>query len=498
MAETGQILTTLRRVWWLILLGPLVAGFAGYYYSDSQNRQYESTSEILVRQLGGLGASTRIDVTISRQLAESFAAQFLSSAVIQRASADTDGAISPEEFKKLVTVNVPSSGQIISVTARYPDPETAALIVNSVSRAFIDNSDQSFLVELARLESLASARGITDIDPLIAQLASTNADLQIISDAVPNLEAVAPRPRRVAIAAALLGLLITATMVAVLEYWRDLIPDPDSLEDIFGLPSLGAIQMERGSSTLALTDTKLTNPRAESYGYVIANIKYISQTKAAKIFLVTSPRARDGKSVIVANLAYAAALAGLNVTIVDADMRRPSLHNYIKNTGTIIGLTDFITNPKTNYEDILVKLEPPLSTSGKANAILGGTFNSNHHALLANPRLAELIDTARANSDLVFIDSPAVLAVSDALSLARMCHAIILVANHRSGKRSELRKSLRALRRVDKPIIGIISNQVIFPKTNLDYYYYDYKINASTDNVSKWRSLSQIIRRRNS
>ena len=169
----------------------------------------------------------------------------------------------------------------------------------------------------------------------------------------------------------------------------------------------------------------------EAFKVLRNNLQYsLVSYDSAKIIVVTSPEKGDGKSTVSANLAKSLALAGKNVIIIDADLRRPSLHRKL---GTIngIGLVDIIVG-ENRLIDALIDIEK------KLYAITSGKTTTNPAELLMSKRVANIIDELKQKFDYIIIDTPPINVVSDALPLLSLSNGVILVAKYRKTKKTWL------------------------------------------------------------
>ncbi len=195
----------------------------------------------------------------------------------------------------------------------------------------------------------------------------------------------------------------------------------------------------------------------------------------APVLLVTSPDPSSGKTYLTENLAKAFARDGWQVMAVDADLRRPMLHQRL---GLPLqpGVTDVIgaARPTMNglpKQDVPIP-EGATERGGELKMLSAGAPTSDSTEVLATSRMAEMIKTLAANHRLVLLDSPPVLGVADAAILSRYADAVVVVIDAKRSKRRSAKRAVQALRSVDAPLIGVVFNSA--PKGEGGYYGYGY------------------------
>ncbi|MCR1951314.1 CpsD/CapB family tyrosine-protein kinase [Clostridium sp. DSM 100503] len=202
----------------------------------------------------------------------------------------------------------------------------------------------------------------------------------------------------------------------------------------------------------------------EAFKVLRNNLQYsLVSYDSAKIIVVTSPEKGDGKSTVSANLAKSLALAGKNVIIIDADLRRPSLHRKL---GTIngIGLVDIIVG-ENRLIDALIDIEK------KLYAITSGKSTTNPAELLMSKRVANIIGELKQKFDYIIIDTPPINLVSDALPLLSLSNGVILVAKYRKTKKKELLKAAKTIKNTSNNLLGVVLNSVEVEEKGYYTYY---------------------------
>lgn len=205
------------------------------------------------------------------------------------------------------------------------------------------------------------------------------------------------------------------------------------------------------------------SPVAEAYRSLRTNLEFSSLDEPLRTMVVTSPAPEAGKSTTLANLAVTIGQAGKQVTLVDCDLRRPSLHE-IFDVSNSAGLTSVMLDDTQSA--------PPLRETGVAGLklLVSGPLPPNPAELLGSRRMADLIKTLREQADMVLFDAPPVIAVTDAAILASQVDGVLLVLNAGVTKRDHAKRAKVALDKVNARIVGTVLNNVKLDTSLYGYY----------------------------
>ncbi len=260
-----------------------------------------------------------------------------------------------------------------------------------------------------------------------------------------------------------------------LENLDDVLTTPDQLLGVTHLPVLAAIPVSRNSPGKAVAGhqssahvesslliTKPNDPIAESYRGLRTSIQMSGATDAMRTLLVTSPLGGDGKTTVCYNLAVAFAQQGKRVLLIDADMRKARLHHPAK-ISKMPGLSDILA---TGWTGDAAKRHSEISN---LSFIPAGTTPPMPAELLGLPRFDQLLDELSQHFDLVLIDSPPVLLVTDALILSTKLYGTIVVVRSGVTSRTVFSRALEGLARSDGRKIGIVLNSI--NTSSVEYYY---------------------------
>jgi polysaccharide biosynthesis transport protein len=287
-------------------------------------------------------------------------------------------------------------------------------------------------------------------------------------------------PRNLAFAL-VLGLTSGIGLAFLLENMDNTVRTTEQAQIISGLPALGMIPMgskngmdAAGKKLLTLTSSReavelVTQARpqsqmAESYRALRTSLLLSNSGTPPKIIMITSARPQEGKTTTSINTAIVLAQKGVRVLLIDADLRRPSIHKTL-GMGPRSGLSNVLTGSVT-LEHAITR-SPILSN---LFVLPAGTPPPNPAELLASSNMRDLLTDLRDKYDHIVIDTPPTLSVTDAVVLSQRVDAIILVIRSSKTTKQALRRSRDILMQVNARITGVLLNAVDL--TSPDYYYY--------------------------
>lgn len=271
------------------------------------------------------------------------------------------------------------------------------------------------------------------------------------------------------IIAFIFGLVCAAAAVALKEILDDAIRSPDDVEKKLGLPLLGLIpKIKDGGISVELADRR--SGVSEAFRSLVTNLRYSMATGLPRVLAVTSARESEGKSTTGLVIATNIAMLGKKVLIVDADLRRPTLHHNVQDKSSS-GLTDVLTGQKS-FDEVVHQVEdlPTLSY------VTGLPIPPDPALILAGEGLATFLTEARGRFDLVLLDCPPLLGLSDTALLARHADGVLFLIDASSFHRGAVKAALRRLALVNANVLGVVLNRFT-PKSggdDYDYYAHNY------------------------
>lgn len=537
--EPTYYLRLFRKWLWLILVVAIAAGGLGFMYRSSLPAVYTAETTIAI---GGFIQSPNPDSSEIRtglELAQTYAELITTYSVLQATADKLKLDLGADEIGGMVSTRIIADTSLMVVSVRYTDPVLAADIANELAQQLILNSPTNLTpeqqnqialaneqigrlneqVEQSRIQleqidvQLAATTDSTEIaslneqrNALISQTNQASATIAQFSDTIANLQQRTNsldivEPARIptspsgsgvlntTILAALAGAFLASGAVIVKEHLNDTIRTTEEAAQTLALPVLGAIvrygkpkdnYQERLITQLAL----MVSPVSEGYRAIRTNLLFSSDYENKKVYLVTSAGPGEGKSVTTANLAVSMALAGMRVLLIDADLRRPKVHE-IFGLNNDFGLTTLLfasQNEKmvaVNGSQIQVpdRMTECLQDTHvpKLRVITSGFIPENPVEILGSILMKRWVENLRSsnNVDIVLIDTPPCLALSDSVVLAANTGAeVIMVIDAGRTRRDGAIKAKEQFSNVDITVKGVIVNRVN-PKDEV-YYGYGY------------------------
>jgi len=304
-------------------------------------------------------------------------------------------------------------------------------------------------------------------------IAQPKKPIEIHERAEKSLKAAKPNvPLNLALGA-IVGLGFGIGLAFFLEYLDTSVKSLDDVESYLGVPVLAVIPKDVG----VLHKQSGISPDAEAYRILRTNIEFNRKSADANAVTVVSGGAGEGKSTTLVNLAYVCAQGGYNTLMIDGDLRRPKLHTFF-DINNSVGLTNYLTT-ELALEDVI--LQTPVDNlyfmpSGILPADAAGILNSR--------RMSELITDVKNRFDLVLIDSPPILGVSDASVLASEVDLTMIVIQHRKLPRSMLMRVKQAIENVGGNLLGVVLNNVDIRSDSQYQYYTSYYTYYSPTNLA--------------
>lgn len=209
------------------------------------------------------------------------------------------------------------------------------------------------------------------------------------------------------------------------------------------------------------------SPVSEAYRSLRTNIQFSSVDSDLKTIMVTSASPGEGKSTTTSNLATTYAQAENRVLLIDADLRKPTAHHTF-HCSNRLGLTNVLTKQSPVEEAIVETFVPNLYL------MPSGVVPPNPAELLASNRMKTLLDELKVQFDIIIVDTPPVLAVTDSQILATISDGVVLVVDSGKVKIAQAQKAKEKLEHVNAKILGVVINNVKRGQQDEYYYYYYY------------------------
>ena len=485
-------LVTLRRQKWWVAVFVLLGLAVSLALSLTEAKQYSATAQLLVQSSGGVTVGsmpqpvTTTDVQTDLQLATS-------APVVKAVHAEL-GSTPGISTSEVAQTNV------IALTAIASSPARAALVANTYAKAFVAQTQNADIANVTAAQTQLQAQigslnqqimsledrpsAASQLSALVNQqavLKEEAAQLQVngalatsgvefVTPAQPPASPSSPKPVQDALLGLAAGLMLGLGAAFLRDSLDDTLTSKDSAERLGKAPVLAMVPMvsswkKRRRSAVAVSSDPIS-PAAEAYRSLRTSVQFARQAHELRCLLVTSPASAEGKTSTLANLGAVFAQSGERVVLVSADLRRPQLGELF-GVDEKPGLTSVLRGERT-LEQALQQVE-----GYDGLWVLGaGAVPSNPAELLNGPGTRQLFATLRENFDLVLVDSPPVLPVTDALVLSAYADSTLLVVAAGQTRRNQLQRTAERFAQGKAPVVGIVLNEVT--KENGYGYGYGY------------------------
>ena len=339
-------------------------------------------------------------------------------------------------------------------TARKSDQEKATR-----SRPYYDAKRK-----LDELQSIAKALNVK----ISAETVNLNLPKTTIVEITDRADATTLKPVRpnkplnIALGV-IVGLIVGVGLAFFIEYLDTSVKTIDDVERALQSPVLGVIPQNVGR----ILDEGDESPHAEAYRVLRTNLLFTRKDEKLNSLAVVSAGAGEGKSITVFNLATVFAQSGQRVIIVDSDLRRPTLHKFMR-VNNSIGLTNYLLKQNT--------LEEVIQTSSLATLdfMASGKLPSSSMGILSSAQMKALIQELKLRYDFVFFDSPPIMGVSDASILASEVDMTLQVIQYRRYPQPMNIRAKQMIEKVGGNLMGIVLNNINMSQDESYYYYSGY------------------------
>jgi capsular exopolysaccharide synthesis family protein len=287
--------------------------------------------------------------------------------------------------------------------------------------------------------------------------------VEIIDVAEPNRRPVSPNLFMNVLLSIFVGLGAGVGLAYFIEYLDTSIKTADDVERILGLPVLGLIPQK----VRPLIEEGPDSEHAEAYRVLRTNLAFTEGGSHRGAFCVLSGGAGEGKSTTVFNLAFVCAQQGEKVLLIDADLRRPVQHS-ILGVSNRFGLTNVLLRDVPVEEAIKATSVPNL------HFLPSGRLPRTSLGVLDPKRIGELVASLKTKYDVVLIDTPPLVGISDSSIIAKETDGAILVVQYRKYPREMLNKAKQMIESLGVPVVGAVLNNINVMRDDYYYYYHSY------------------------
>ncbi len=474
-----------RRKWWVICAA--VAGVAASLaVALTQAKQYSATAQLLVQPSSQASATgtTLQPVTPTEVQTE---LQLITSAPVQALVQRRLGSHPPVSAFQVAQTNV------ISITAIAATAPRAARIANTYAQAFATYQETVATATMTAAEAqvrsqirsisaqIVSLKGHSGTSPEVAALRNQEAVLkeqysqlqvagaeaaagsaaggvELVTPAQPPAAPSSPKPVQDTLLGLLAGLIAGVGAAFLRHNLDEAVTSKDAAEQLGGSPVLGLVPMvtswKRRSQAIVVSTSRPTSSAAESYRSLRTSLQFARQGHDLRTILVTSPTSSEGKTSTLANLGAVFAQAGERVVLVSGDLRRPRIGQFF-GVDEAAGLTTILLAGQP-----LKQVLQQVDGYDRLWMLACGPVPPNPAELLSQRTTHDIFDALRDEFDLVLIDSPPVLPVTDAMVLSSYADGTLLVVAAGQTRRADLQRASEKFSQAKVPLLGIVLNEV--------------------------------------
>lgn len=453
-----------RLVWrrkWLLLAIVIAIPVAVYAVSSLLPKTYQSSATIHVEATAG--ASTLFSNVSSKS--DTDEVQTLSGTTVVGRRAARILGLPPTDAKGLLshisvapTNPAETDSNFLTFTAQASDPDEAASIANAFARAVaqtrttnaIRNIDRTITTLEKQLDSRAGDEASEDA--IAAQLqelrglrATQAGTTTIVEVATPASTPISPRPKRNTAIALILSLLIAAALAPLLDRLDRRIREPGEMEELLDAPVLAMIPDDAFPGHPPGLHVR------ESFQTLRASLTYFNVDRSLSTLVVASPIQQDGKTTVAVNLALAYALDERDVVLIDGDLRRPQVATRL-GKDVEFGLDSVLVGERT-LDETLVNID---AGAGRLRILPGAAPPPNPAVMLGSQRMRTLLAELSEQVDMVVIDTPGLLAVSDAIPLFSQVAGNVIVSRLNKTPKDAVSRAKQVIESAGGTVLGSV------------------------------------------
>ncbi|WP_144795947.1 polysaccharide biosynthesis tyrosine autokinase [Microbacterium paludicola] len=443
--ELSDYIRILRKNWLVILATTLIGLAAAAGYSLTRTPMYESQAVVFVQsQAGGTAAELQQGSNFAQSRITTYVSLVREPVVMNPVITQLGLDMSASELATKVDSSSPLNSTLIEITVQDREPAQAAEIANALG------------------DSLAAA--VERIDTPAGQDASP-IKLTRVRDALASHAPVSPKVPINLVVGVLVGLAVGLGVAVLRTVLDNRVRSPRDIEALTNRPLIGAIPHDpKTKERPIILQADPHNPRSEAFRALRTNLQFL-EMDGGHTFVITSSIPAEGKSTTTINLAIALADSGKRVALLDTDLRKPKVAEYLGIEGGT-GLTDVLIG-RARVTDVL------LPWGGRSLYVLpSGKIPPNPSELLGSERMQKLLEALAQEFDVVLCDAPPLLPVTDAAVLSRATSGAIMVVAVGRTTTSQLDGALEALETVGSKVAGLVMTMV--PTRGADAYTYGY------------------------
>lgn len=461
-----QYSQALKKFWWAVLIPAVLIGALGAFRTLRTDPIYRGSVTFFVRTTGDVNSNSQFagDQFAQRRV-NSYVALLSTERMAQMILDATDLDLTTRQIAKMISASGDINTVLLTATVTAESEKLAEVVSQAISTEFVNLVDQ---VENSGTDGSA-------------------VNVEVVSGP-QTVKIVASRYSSTVILGAV-GLLVGLGLALVLELSDTAVRSDEQAVALSAGPVLGRIPLDKNAEIVPLiTDSDQFSARSEAFRQLRTNLQFVNIDKAVQVLAVTSSIPAEGKTSVSANLGVTMAAAGYQVLVIEADLRRPKLASLF-DLERSVGLTDVLTGR--------AEVGQVLQTWGSTGVTVlpGGEIPPNPSELLGSDAMLHLLTKLRTKFDMIILDLPPLLPVTDAAVAATRSDGVLLIIRHGKTSRQQVAASVEALSVVGAPIVGSALTRTPVKSSRYATYEYTYAPENTAMDRSKL-SLSVLRRSR--
>ena len=442
--ELKDYIRVIRKRWQIIVAVMLVVVAGAAVATALSPNVYQAQTQLFVSTSGGSDSSALLSgSSFTQQRVLSYANVITTPKVLDPVIEALQLKTTAAKLGDQITATVPLDTVVIAVDVTNADPRVAAQIADAVGKQFTKT--------VADLESVTTGQ-------------SSPVKVTIVSVPTVPTAPISPKPTRNLALGVVLGLLLGLGLALLRDLLDTTIKSEKDCAEVTDATVIGGIGFDpEAAKNPLIVEVGPHSPRAEAFRTLRTNLQFVDAANHPRSIVFTSSVPTEGKTTTTANLAITMAAAGARICVVEGDLRRPRLLEYMGMDGSV-GLTNVLIG-QAELGDVLQQF------ADSSLYVLGaGAIPPNPSELLGSASMIATLKELEFRFDVVIIDTPPLLPVTDAAVLSTIAGGTVVIVGAGRVDRDHLSRSLQSLETVQARVLGLVLNMI--PTQGPDGYYY--------------------------
>lgn len=428
--DLRSYLRAIRKYWWIVVLVTVLGAGGGLLRNEQATPLYASKVTFFVSTPSESSTTAFNSDQFAQRRANSYAGVLTSDRLGELIIASSGLPMTPGQVAREIKASVQLNTVLLTATVTDPSPDRALKIATAISSQF------GGLVD--KLDNAGSK--------------TATVALNVVSGPSVSSVPVSPRKKVNLTLGIAIGLILGLAAAVARELADTTVRTPDALRGITDVPVLGTIAYDGVAKKSPLVvGNQVRSLRAEALRQLRTNLRFVDVDNPVKVLVVTSSTASEGKTTSATNLAIVFAEASQRVLLIEADMRRPRVADYL-GIDRSVGLTNVLAG-QVEVEDVLQHWG-----DDELWVLPSGSIPPNPSELLSSKNMVDLVQSLRGRFDMIIIDTPPLLPVTDAAVASALSDGVVLVVRYGKTSRTQVVTAVRSLASVDARLLGTIFN----------------------------------------